>query len=270
MKKLVLFLTILFIAVTTCRADDNPAGISLNMFNANHGNTYLASLIYIDAHNNFTGASFLPVNETDTVTTVPATGWANKIAAEPGTLFIAYLKGDFYRIDVEDYIVHNKEEEKTTGSLFLYTTTVKRSSEILGVRISYQQLTDVKIEPDVSVKSRNPRIFVAYDDNNILINKIKAKLTEHSCTVIPSAPQSDFQLYVKASERKFNSDRDFVYCYVDVTLELFNTSAGETVYAGDFSQKGVSTSRDRAVRAAIDDAVNAIGEKIIPLIIKTP
>jgi hypothetical protein len=59
-----------------------------------------------------------------------------------------------------------------------------------------------------------------------------------------------------------------VYCYLDVTLELFNTSAGESIYVDDFSQKGVSTSRDRAVRVAIDDAAEATCEKIMPLIIK--
>jgi hypothetical protein len=84
-----------------------------------------------------------------------------------------------------------------------------------------------------------------------------------------NAPASNFQLFVTATERQFNSDRDFVYCYVDIQLELFSTSTGEVVYFDSFSQKGVSTSRDRAIRAAVDDAVEVISEKITPYIITT-
>ncbi|MDR1347208.1 MAG: hypothetical protein LBJ63_02090 [Prevotellaceae bacterium] len=240
----------------------------LNMHNERNGKTFLDSWIYLDAQNNFTGASFISISETDNVTVVPATGWTNKMAAEPGTIFIAYLKGVFYQIYVEDYIIHSSETERTRGDWFSYATTIERNTQTLGVRISYRQLTNAKIESNTAANSQNPRIFVGFGDNNVFINKLKTKLTQRGCMIIINAPQSDFQLYLKATERQFNSDRTFVYCYVDVTLELLNTSTGETVYADDFSQKGVSTSRDRAVRAAIDDATDAIGEKIMPLIIK--
>jgi hypothetical protein len=268
MKKTILLMAILFIAIATVCAQNNSGAISLNMFNEMHGSTYLASQIYIDAQNNFTGASFLPTGETDSITIVPATGWTNKMAAEPGAVFIAYIKGVFYRIYVEDYLVRSSETETTKGDWFEYTTTVKRSSETLGVRISYRQLTNAKIERDAAANSQNPRIFIGFGDNSVFADKLKTKLTKQGCVLTANAPQSDFQLYVKATERQFNRDRDFVYCYVDVTIELFDTSAGETVYADDFSQKGVSTSRDSAVRAAVDDAVEAIVENIIPLIIK--
>jgi hypothetical protein len=267
MKKIISFSAILLIVATTCYAGDNSEAISLNMINANHGWTYLASWIYIDALNNFTGASFVSINETDSVTIVPATGWENKIAAEPGRAFIAYVKGIFYRIYVDDYIIRNDETEKTTGNWFSYTTTIKRHTETLGVRINYRQLTNAKIERDTAVNSQNPLIFVEFANNNVFGNKLKTKFTKNGCVFTSNATQSDFQLYLKASERQFNRDRDFVYCYVDVSLELFNTYTGETVYVDEFSQKGVSTSRDRAVRVAVDDAVKAIGEKIIPLII---
>jgi hypothetical protein len=267
MKKLILFSAILFIAAQACRAD-NQGAVTLNMFNVKHGSTFLGSQIYIDAQNNFAGASFVPVEKTDSITLVPATGWTNKIAAEPGTLFIAYIKGAYYKIYVEDYIVRRNEEEKTTGDWFQYTTTIKRNTETLGVRINYQQLTDAKIEREVSANDGKVRIFLGNENNSVFINRIKTKLTKNGCVFTTNAPQSDFQLYLKATERQFNRDRDFVYCYVDVMLELFDTSAGESVYVDDFSQKGVSISRDRAVRVAVDDAVEAIGEKIIPLIIK--
>ncbi|MDR1341744.1 MAG: DUF5036 family protein [Prevotellaceae bacterium] len=242
--------------------------VLLNMHNERNGKTYLDSWIYLDAQNNFTGASFISIAETDSVTAVPAIGWTNKMAAEPGTTFIAYLKGVFYQIYVEDYIIHSNETERTTGDWFSYTTTVKRNIETLGVRISYRQLMNTKIARDTAANSQNPRIFVGLGNNNVFVNKLKTLLTKQSCVIITNAPQSDFQLYLKTTERQFNSDRDFVYCYVDVTLELLNTSTGETVYADDFSQKGVSSSRDRAVRVAVEDAVEAVGEAIMPLIIK--
>ncbi|MDR1113326.1 MAG: hypothetical protein LBL18_06180 [Bacteroidales bacterium] len=269
MQKVIFILaTILSITATTVCAQDNSGTITLNMFNAQHGNTCLDSWIRIDAHNNFTGASFISIEETDNPTVIPSTGWANKMAAEPGTTFIAYLKGVFYQIYVEDYIIHSNEKERTTGDWFSYTTTLERNTETLGVRISYRQLMNAKIARDTVTNNQNPRIFAEFGDNNVFTNKLKTKLTKQGCVITANAPQSDFQLYAKATERQFNSDRDFVYCYVGVTLELFNTLTGETVYVDDFSQKGVSNSHDRAVRTAVEDAVEAIGEAIMPLIIK--
>jgi hypothetical protein len=240
------------------------------MFNVKNGGTLLDSWIYLDAQNNFRGTSFAPTGEfsglEDTIA-IPANGWANKIAAVPGTAFIACLKGVYYWVYVSEYIVRNNETVKTTENWFEYTSETRRSEEILGVRIEYRQPLNVKTERPASVNTQKPNVFVTYDDN-LLSNKIKTKLTKQGCTFTKNAPQSDFQLYIKATERQSNSDRDFVYCYLDVTFELFETSTGESVFVDDFSQKGVSTSRDRAVRAAVDDAAEAISENIIPYILK--
>jgi hypothetical protein len=262
---LVLLLCLLFAALTTIQAQT-----ALNMFNAKHGNTLLDSWIYLDEKNNFMGASFASVDELsgyeDTIV-VPAGGWTDKIAAVPGTEILAYLKGVCYRIYVAEYIVHSNETVKTTGNWFEYTTESRRSKEILGVRIEYRKPVNVKTEQAARTDTRKPSVFIAYGEN-LMLNKIKTKLLNKGCTFTQNAPQSDFQLYIKATERQFNSDRDFVYCYVDVTLELFDTSTGESVYVDDFSQKGVSTSRNRAVRAAVEDAAETINEKITPYILK--
>jgi hypothetical protein len=255
------------------------------MFNAKHGGTLLDAWIYLDAQNNFVGASFAPAGELsdfeDTIV-IPATGWTNKIAAAPETVVIAYIKGVYYWIYVKEDIVRSNETVKTTSSSTVTkrkreetvttsgnTTETKRNEETLGVWIEYRRLFNVKTAQAASLNPQKPNVFIAYDNNNLMVDKIKTKLTDAGCAFTQNAPTSDFQLYVTATERQFNSDRDFVYCYVDVKLELFDTSAGEIVYFDTFSQKGVSTSRDRAVRAAVDDAAEAISEKITPYILKT-
>jgi hypothetical protein len=258
MKRIFLLSTILFTALTAARAQT-----VLNMLNAKNGMTYIDSWIYVDAQNNFRGASFA-IADGDSI--VPAAGWTDKVAAEPGTEIIAYLKGVYYRIYITEYIVHSSETVKTKESRFEYTTETRRGEETLGVRINYRYLTGVKTErTDSADARRKPAIFITYvyeQDGTMVVPKIKTALAKHDCSFTRNAPQSDLQLYLKATYRQFNSDGDFVYCYLDVTFELFDTSDAETVYFDSFSQKGVSTSRDRAVRAAIDDAAEAISEKI--------
>lgn len=257
----------------------------LNMFNVKHGGTLLESWIYLDAQNNFEGAAFAPsgryIVPEDTIV-IPAASWTNKIAAAPGTAVIAHVKGVHYWIYVTDYIIRNSETVKTTTSSTVtsyywdeeittskHATETRRNEEILGVRVEYHPLFTVKTAQATAVPSQKPSVFVATGKSALIVDKIKAKLTGAGCMLTQNAPASNFQLFVTATERQFNSDRDFVYCYVDIQLELYSTSTGEAVYFDDFSQKGVSTSRDRAIRAAVDDAVEVISEKITPYIITT-
>ncbi|MCL2097587.1 MAG: hypothetical protein FWH23_02350 [Bacteroidales bacterium] len=231
--------------------------IPLVMHNAQNGKTYLGEWIYVDAHNNFVGASFAPLGEVDSIslkTDIPTIGWTNKIAAAPQTGIAAYFKGRYYIIYVDNYVVSIR-------------------NAIMGVRIRYRHLTE-NIANSIIADSKQPTIFIADDENtfgkssSIIADKVKTELAKNGYSLTQNAVQSHYQLYIKASTRQINSDNNFNYCYADITVELFNTLTGNSEYFEDFSQKGVSTSRDRAAREALTDASTVINEKILSFILK--
>jgi len=235
--------------------------IPLAMHNAKHGKTCLDEWIYVDDHNNFVGASFALPGLVDSISlradiTTSNLGWTNKIAAAPRTGIIAYLKGNYYIIYVDNYVVSTNRA-------------------IMGVRIRYRHLLNEEIPDNLSAGTKTPSIFITVDEDafgkrsSIIADKLKTELTKNGCSLTQNAPQSHFQLYIKAATRQFNSDSGFNYCYADVTVELFNTLTGTSEYFEDFSQKGISTSRERAAREALTDASAVINEKIKSLIFKT-
>ncbi|MDR3286301.1 MAG: hypothetical protein LBT27_02505, partial [Prevotellaceae bacterium] len=54
-----------------------------------------------------------------------------------------------------------------------------------------------------------------------------------------------------------------VFCYADVEIDLFNNFTNKSVYSDEFSQKGGSTTFDRAGREAFEEAASGIAEKIM-------
>lgn len=237
----------------------NKEGVTpLNMNCSQSERTYINDWIYVDNSANFTGASFAPIEHTDTINItgeIPANGWTNKIGATPKTGVAAYLKGIYYIIYTDYYLVN-------------------RRNEFAGVKVKYRQLPITRIEEATPPDNKKPTIFIAAIDNvsnkysSIIADKIKTEQVKNGCYITQNAPQCSFQLYIKASVRQFNYDEGFYYCYADVVVELFNTHTKESEYVEEFSKKGVSTSRDRAAREALTDASSAINEKIKPLIFK--
>ena len=255
MRKIILSLA-LFVNFAIGYAQGENGIIPLVMHNAQNGKTYLGEWIYVDADNNFVGASFAPLGKIDSIslkTDIPTIGWTNKIAATPKTGIVAYFKGTYYVIYVDNYVVSTK-------------------NAIMGVRIRYR--LNESISNSIIEDIKNPTIFIAEDENafgknnSIIADKVKTELTKNGYQLTQNAAQSHYQLYIKATTRQINSDNNFNYCYADIIVELFNTLTGKSEYFEDFSQKGVSTSRDRAVREALTDASTVINEKIIQIISK--
>ena len=261
MKKIILCFALIFAILGNSAigyAQSEGGIIPLVMHNAKNGKTYLDKWIYVDAHNNFVGASFAslePIDSLSLAANIPQQGWTDKIAAIPKTGIAAYLKGNYYIIYVDNYVVSTR-------------------NAIMGVRIRYRLLEE-KVPNEITPNIKTPTIFIAEDESifgtssSIIADKIKTELTKNACLLTQNASQSHYQLYIKATTRQFNSDRDFNYCYADVTVELFNTLTGKSEYFEDFSQKGVSTSRDRAAREALTDVSTVINEKVKSLILKT-
>ena len=261
MKKIILCLALIFAILGNFAigyAQSERGLIPLDMLRAGYGKTYLNKWIYVDAHNNFAGASFAPLEPIDSVSlnvNIPQSGWTDKIAAIPETGIVAYLKGVYYVIYVDNYTENTKKV-------------------ITGVRIRYRQLEE-KVPNDTISDTKTPTIFIAEDEHtlfntnsSIIANKLKTEFIKNGYQLTQNAPQSRYQLHIKATTRRSNSNQDFVYYYADVTVELFNTLTGKSEYFENFSQKGVSTSHARAEREALTDASIVIDEKIKSFILK--
>lgn len=114
---------------------EDPEGtIALSMRNGKE--TYLDA-IYIDSDDNFTGAMFASIGKVaglGSVTHIPTTGWASKVAVTPGYGYVAYSDDIYYRIYVTDY-------------------TLNTLNEIIGANVKYQKHfkgADESIEADES------------------------------------------------------------------------------------------------------------------------
>ena len=134
----VLSLLIMTVAVAACSSngdfteDDgnvkpdanvsDPTGtVSLSMMSGKstyEGATKLGeSYIYIREDYNFSGGDFVSlgtVNGLGNVSNIPTTGWAGQVSVRSGNGYVAYSRGDFYRIFVDKEIVG------TTGGVIGY------------------------------------------------------------------------------------------------------------------------------------------------------
>jgi len=98
---------------------------------------------------------------------------------------------------------------------------------------------------------------------DIVANKVKAELAKNGCSFVETAKQADFRLSIKTTTRKISEQGNIVFCYADVTVGLFDNHKQKNVYNDEFSQKGGSTTYERAAREAFQDAAQTVVGKII-------
>lgn len=96
----------------------------------------------------------------------------------------------------------------------------------------------------------------------VLVNRLRSMLSGKGCSFTENSEQVDFRINIEATTRYHNEDRGFVTCYADVSISLFDVRKSKTVFQDEFSQKGVSTSRETAGRRSLEDAVLIIIEKV--------
>jgi len=97
---------------------------------------------------------------------------------------------------------------------------------------------------------------------NIVANKVKADLAHNGCSFVDNTEMADFQLIINVNVR-FSSQNDYgVFCYADVEVELFDIHKQKTVFGDKFSEKGGSSSQEKAGRNAMETAANKITEKL--------
>ena len=79
-----------------------------------------------------------------------------------------------------------------------------------------------------------------------LKNEIQGELSKLGCAFVPSASQSDWAVFVTASARKYNADKQgdvtTFYTYVDAQVVVTKTTTGQQVFANQLpAEKGAHT-----------------------------
>jgi hypothetical protein len=100
----------------------------------------------------------------------------------------------------------------------------------------------------------------------VVCNQLKSALAGKGCSFTDDPALADFRMQIGVTTRHHNDYQGFTTCYADVTVNLFDVRKAKSVFQDEFSQKGVSTSREAAGRKALEDAAPAIAEKISPWI----
>ena len=98
---------------------------------------------------------------------------------------------------------------------------------------------------------------------NIVTDKLMGVLAKRGCSFVDDSDQADFILSLSATARKIeNGSTSIVFCYGDVTVELYSNSKQKTVYRDEISHKGGSNNYERAGRKAFEDVAALIADKI--------
>lgn len=98
---------------------------------------------------------------------------------------------------------------------------------------------------------------------SIIADKLKSKLAEKGCSFIEKE-NSDFKLIIEAETRESSTSGNLVFCFADVSFELYDTNKQITLFSDNISEKGGSSSKEKAARKAMENSV----EKIINSISK--
>ena len=101
---------------------------------------------------------------------------------------------------------------------------------------------------------------------NIVANQPKAELAKSGCSFIDNASKADFKLNINVSTRHANTNNNFVFCYADTQVELYDLHKKKVVYSDEIAQRAGDTSQERAARKAMTEAVKTISEKLKPWI----
>jgi hypothetical protein len=101
----------------------------------------------------------------------------------------------------------------------------------------------------------------------IVANKLTAELAMQGYRFTDNPARADFTLHLRATTRKIgDAGNTIVFCFADVEVELVDNYARESVYKEEFSHKGGSTTFERAGREALEEAAEAITEKLNKII----
>lgn len=154
---------------------------------------------------------------------------------------------------------------------------VQDSLQLVEPTISSDKLERVRTENlhnDVNILSARlaqaVMVYVKNDEDlfgqkvNVVANKLKSQMSVSGCGFTDDESQADFKLTLKASTRESSATESIVFCYADVSYDLYDENKQKSVYSDDISEKGGSISKEKASRKAMENAANKIMESIAP------
>ena len=99
---------------------------------------------------------------------------------------------------------------------------------------------------------------------SIIADKLMGILAKRGCSFVDDSDYADFILRLNATTRKIgNENASIVFCYGDVTVEMYSNNKQKIIYRDEISQKGGGNSHERAGRKAFENAVTLIEDKIL-------
>ena len=99
---------------------------------------------------------------------------------------------------------------------------------------------------------------------NIMASKLKSLLASNGCSFTDDVSKADFKLTLTSVTHESSSNENFVFCYADVNIDLFDTHKQKSVYSDEISEKGGSTTKEKAARKAMENAASKIMESVAP------
>jgi len=97
---------------------------------------------------------------------------------------------------------------------------------------------------------------------SVISSKLKSQMSNNGCSFTDDVSKADFKLTLNAETREGSTMDNLVFCYADVSIDLFDTHKGKSVYNDNISEKGGSTTADKAARKAMENAANSIMKNI--------
>lgn len=99
---------------------------------------------------------------------------------------------------------------------------------------------------------------------NVIASKLKAQMASNGCSFTDDVSKADFKLTMTCETREGSANENLVFCYADVNLDFFDTHKQKSIYSDDISEKGGSTTKEKAARKAMEKAADKIMEGITP------
>jgi hypothetical protein len=97
---------------------------------------------------------------------------------------------------------------------------------------------------------------------DIVANRLKAEMAKSGCSFVDDIKKADFKMNINVSTRHAGDRGNFVFCYADTQVELYDVRKQKVIYSDEISQKGGDTSHEKAARKAMSNVVPIISEKL--------
>lgn len=98
---------------------------------------------------------------------------------------------------------------------------------------------------------------------SVIANKLKSQMAVNGCSFTNEASNADFILKLTSETRESTVVNNLFFCYADVGIELYDTHKQKVVYGDNISEKGGSTTKEKAARKAMENAADTIMDNIL-------